>query len=307
MNAPIRTYRFHQVDRCPMCAAPIGSSRILGLRLDRSQGFNPRGKSGAAVTVHRCAVCDLVYSNPEPRPTELDDHYDIPVESYWNENQLSSSIDMMSRPLVKTKELLDFRPGMKALDVGTGIGLGFTALEKAGFDAWAIEPSRPFRAKALELTGAAEHRLALASLESADFPEKFFDYVTLGGVFEHLYDPAAALQRCMRLLRPGGIFYAEVPSPNWLIGRIINAYFKAIGTSFVTNLSPMHSPFHIHEFTHKTFETYGRTTGSSSVGAYEYEVCPIRHFPSPLHPLMRKLMARTDTGLQLHVWLRRAS
>jgi len=275
------------------------------LRLNQSQGLHPRGKSGVAITVYRCTLCDFIYSNPEPHPANLNQHYDIPVESYWSQEQLSATIDVISRPFPKVKALLEFKPGMKALDVGTGTGRGFVALKQAGFDTWAMEPSPSFRAKALELTEASEERIALTSIEEAEYPENTFDFVTFAAVFEHLYNPSIALERSMTFLRPGGIWYAEIPSSNYLIARMINAYFKLIGTSFVTHLSPMHSPFHIHEFTHKTFEQYALRTKRFEVCSYWYEVCPVRHLPRMLHPLMHKIMEWTDTGLQLHVWLRR--
>ena len=303
--ATFRTYDFRRVDHCAMCATSISSSRILGLRLDRSVGLNPRNKSGMAITIHRCNVCDLIYSNPEPKPAALTDHYDIPVDSYWNEEQLSQSIEIHSRHLNKCKTLLGFYPGMKALDVGVGVGNGFAALKQAGFDTWAIEPSPSFRKKALELTQADEERIQLSSIEEADFPDEHFDFVSLSGVFEHLYDPAANLRRCMKFLKPGGIWYAEVPSSNWLIARLINRYYKLVGTSFTTNLSPMHIPFHIHEFTHRTFVKNSEIGRLYEVCSYEYEVCPVRHFPKVLHPAVNKLMEKTGTGLQLHIWLRK--
>jgi ubiquinone/menaquinone biosynthesis C-methylase UbiE len=285
----VRTYQLRDVDCCEICLASINTSRILGLRLDRSQGLNPRNKTGAAVTIHRCTMCDFVYSNPEPRPASLNDHYNIPVESYWNADQLSTSSDIIGRHYPKTKQLLDFTPGMKALDIGAGVGRGFLALKQAGFDTWAIEPSPSFRAKALEVTGATEDRIGLSSVEEASFPESTFDFVSFGSVFEHLYNPDKALERSMKWVRPGGIWYAEVPSADHLIAKLINAYFRLIGVSFVTNLSPMSSPFHIHEFTKKTFEKYQQRSGTLELCAYEYEVCSIRHFPRiflayPLNP-----------------------
>ena len=93
---------------------------------------------------------------------------------------------------------------MKALDVGSGTGRGFIALQRAGFDTWGVDPSPSFRAKALELTGAGEERIALSSIEDANYPEKFFDLVTFSAVFEHLYNPAAALEQSLKFLRPGG-------------------------------------------------------------------------------------------------------
>jgi len=68
------------------------------------------------------------------------------------------------------------------------------ALEAAGFEASGIEPSEPFRQKAIERMGISEDSIALASVEDATFQEDHFDIITFGAVLEHLYDPAGALE-----------------------------------------------------------------------------------------------------------------
>src|SRR5207248_560480 len=52
-----------------------------------------------------------------------------------------------------------------------------------------------------------------APAESLPFPDGLFDVVTFNGVLHHLEDVGEALAEARRVLRPGGILYAdEIPS-----------------------------------------------------------------------------------------------
>lgn len=298
-----QTYHFRNVDHCEMCGST--DAKLLGMRLNQSQGFAPKTKSGIAVSIFRCRCCDFIYPSPEPRPGNLQDHYGIAPEDYWVPAYFEVGNDVFGSQISVTKTLLDFEPGMRAIDVGTGLGKGFAALASAGFDVWGIEPSETFHAKAIEQLGVSADRLRLKSVESADFDDNVFDFVNFDAVLEHLYDPASKIERAMKWLRPGGICYAEVPSSNHLIANLINHALALRGTSYVTHTSPMHSPFHIHEFSLNTFVRHAQRCGSYEVAEHKYSVCSIRHFPKILHPILRRIMEMTDTGMQLQIWLRK--
>jgi SAM-dependent methyltransferase len=143
-------------------------------------------------------------------------------------------------------------------------------------------------------------------MEDATFPDKEFDFITFGAVLEHLAEPAKALDKACAWLKPGGIIHAEVPSSRWAISRILNLIYRLQGTNYVTNLSPMHVPYHLHEFDIGSFEEYCRNR-NSEVAHHEYYVCTPYHVPSILRPAFRYLMKQTDTGMQLAVYLRRLS
>src|SRR5206468_6834057 len=118
----------------------------------------------------------------------------------------------------------------------------------AGFDTYGIEPSPEFRKGALAHGGVSGDRLALGAVEYADFPAEHFDFISFGAVLEHLQSPSKSLERALGWLKPGGIMHAEVPSSRWLISRLVNAYYRLCGTLLVTNVSPMHVPYHLFEF-----------------------------------------------------------
>jgi predicted SAM-dependent methyltransferase len=152
--------------------------------------------------------------------------------------------------------------------------------------------------------GVSPERLKLGALEEIDYEQERFDFITFGAVFEHLYDPKHCLEKALGWLKPGGIIQIEVPSSDWLIPKFMNFYFKLIGTNYVTNLSPMHSPFHLHEFTPKTFHTLQSELGFQVV-KQRYAVCDIYFIPRVFHPFLRWYMRKTNTGMQLTVYLRK--
>lgn len=44
------------------------------------------------------------------------------------------------------------------------------------------------------------------------FDDDYFDYIVASHVIEHLNDPLNFFKECMRVLKPGGLFYLEAPS-----------------------------------------------------------------------------------------------
>ena len=298
-----RTYTFLPVAQCNMCGQPAPFD-VLGLRLDRSQGTRPSSLTGIATTVCRCRACGLVFCNPQPMPQSIEAHYSLPPESYWNTVEYDPEPGYFQRQIDTAKELLPFRTGMRALDIGLGLGKAARVMRASGFAVEGFEPSPPFYAKAVELLGGSAEGFQLASMETAEFAPGSFDFVTFGAVLEHLSDPDAALAKAMLWLRPGGIVHAEIPNRNHLVSRLLNLYYRMIGTSFVTNTSPMHVPFHLYEFDIRSFEHNGRARGYEVASSW-IDTGSIFHLPRALHPLLRGLMAMGDTGLQLTVFLRK--
>ncbi len=102
-------------------------------------------------------------------------------------------------------------PGKKMLDVGCGTGFILRMAtdifeELVGID---ITPAM--------LSRAPKHpkiSLHLAAIENMPFESASFDVVTAYGVLHHVHSIAEVLQNVRRVLRPGGIFYAD-ESPNY--------------------------------------------------------------------------------------------
>lgn len=297
-----KKYIFHDKSYCNMCNSK--SHSILGQRLNKSQGLRPRKKVGISTSILRCSNCNLIFPNPFPVPENLQDHYGIPAEDYWKPEYFKYDPTYFSNQIKKAKELLDFNEGMTALDIGAGIGKGMLSMQKEGFDSYGFEPTPIFRDKAIQSMNIDPGKIKLGGIEDVDYAENTFDFISFGAVLEHLFDPSQSINRALKWLKPDGVIHIEVPSSNYLITKIFNLYYKIIGTNYVSNISPMHEPFHIYEFDVRSFEKNGEIL-NYQIDYYNYDVASIYHIPKIFHPMLKWYMRMTKTGMQLTVWLKK--
>ncbi len=164
-----KKYIFEEVSHCEMCGSRASGHKVLGMRLNVSQGLRPKKKEGIAVTIKKCSSCDLIYASPMPVPNNIQDHYGIPPESYWKPSYFNWDPKYFSNELGRLKQFMEIKPGMKALDIGAGLGKCMISMEKAGFDVYGIEPSVPFHEKAISKMGVSPEKLKLGMLEEVNF------------------------------------------------------------------------------------------------------------------------------------------
>jgi 2-polyprenyl-3-methyl-5-hydroxy-6-metoxy-1,4-benzoquinol methylase len=298
-----KRYYFNYIDSCNMCGSNTDKHKILGKRLNASQGKNPKSKIGITTTIVKCSNCGLIYSNPQPVPFDIQDHYGVPPENYWKENYFNISDNYFQGEIERLKKLIDFKEGMKSLDIGAGLGKQMIALNKVGFNTYGFEPSKQFYERAISKMGINPEQLKLGMIEEVEYPENYFDFISFGAVLEHLYDPSDSILKAMKWLKPNGIIHIEVPSSDWLIGKIINLFYKINRTDYVGNLSPMHEPFHLHEFGLKSFQEHSKKY-NYDLAFHEYFVCQT-FMPKISDYFLKPFMQWTNTGMQLCVWLRK--
>ena len=70
-----KKYYFEEVKNCEMCGDESQGHIVLGQRLNQSQGFSPKKKTGITVSVMKCKKCGLIYAQPLPIPFDIQDHY----------------------------------------------------------------------------------------------------------------------------------------------------------------------------------------------------------------------------------------
>lgn len=297
-------YKFVEVTECNMCGASVKDARVLGRRMNRSQGIRPKGKVGIATTVVKCRRCGLIFSNPLPIPETIEQHYEKPPESYWTENYFKIDDTYFDSQIDTFLSLYKSSENLTALDVGAGIGKCMTALARRGFTAYGLEPSKPFYERAVTKMNISQKKLKLSALENSDYSNEMFDFITFGAVLEHLYNPSESIIKTMRWLKRGGLIHIEVPSSDWLTNKIFNFVYKLQGLDYVANISPMHDPFHLYEFGLNSFRLHA-AANNYEIARYEYAVCD-SYLPGILDFLVKPVMEKTDTGMQLEIWLRKS-
>lgn len=286
-----------------MCGSESSDHRLLGRRLNQSQGKNPTKKKGISTTVMKCTECGLIFSNPQPVPVDIQDHYGIVPEAYWKDFYFKIEDSYFKWQIDRLKTLTQIKPGFKALDVGAGLGKAMIALKRAGMEVYGLEPSIHFHERAISKMGIDPDKLKLGMIEEVEYPENEFDFINFGAVLEHLYDPSRCILKAMKWLKPNGLVHIEVPSSEWLVNKLVNTYYKITGKDYVANLSPMHQPFHLHEFSYKSFMEHGKRN-NYEIAHHEYYVCKT-YLPKLADFFIVPYMKWTNTGMQLCVWLRK--
>jgi 2-polyprenyl-3-methyl-5-hydroxy-6-metoxy-1,4-benzoquinol methylase len=286
-----------------MCGVPVDDHKVLGKRMNRSQGLFPRNKIGITTSIQKCNSCQLIYANPLPVVNDLADHYGVVPDSYWKSTYFEINETYFSHQIRSYQAINGKINNKNALDIGAGIGKCIIALNKAGFDTYGIEPSIPFYERALNKMNISPQNLENCTLEGFEAKNDYFDFITFGAVLEHLYDPATSIQKALTLLKPGGLIQIEVPSSSWLTNTIYNFLYKIRGLDYVGNISPMHSPFHLYEFGLESFQKNGENSGYEVV-KHRYMVCST-YLPKILDPIVKPFMRMTNRGMQLEVWLKK--
>jgi 2-polyprenyl-3-methyl-5-hydroxy-6-metoxy-1,4-benzoquinol methylase len=162
--------------------------------------------TSAAYGVHppivRCRHCGLVYANPRWESSVVRESYSAVQDPTYVEER-EGRVLTFQRNLKPFEDLVAPNSHTRRLlDIGCHIGVMVELAQKAGWDAWGVEPS----------TWAAEEarkrslNVLTGTLGEAQLPADSFDVVTMWDVIEHLTDPAAEIRQIHRVLKPGGIF-----------------------------------------------------------------------------------------------------
>jgi 2-polyprenyl-6-hydroxyphenyl methylase / 3-demethylubiquinone-9 3-methyltransferase len=99
--------------------------------------------------------------------------------------------------------------GKRVVDVGCGGGILAESMARRGADVLGIDlATRPLRVAQLHAIESGAQTLAYREVAvealAAEMPEQF-DVVTCMEMLEHVPDPAAIVEACGRLVKPGGV------------------------------------------------------------------------------------------------------
>lgn len=147
----------------------------------------------------RCDACGLMRSDPVADPGTLARLYKESTFDYGTE--VESLKSTYGRYLTKCLVPAGGKPG-SLLEVGCGNGFLLEEAVARGFGP--VNGVEPSEAAVAQATDAIRPRLVCDILRPGLFEPASFDGIAMFQVFDHLPDPAGALDTCLELLKPGG-------------------------------------------------------------------------------------------------------
>ena len=227
--------------------------------------------------VVRCARCGLLRTNPQPVPDDLSKTYPPSYELHAAEVDLpdppkgllrwalvnyrgyplgepsSALVRALVWPVAAPKlggryglPYLPYEGEGRLLDFGCSIGKYVAQMRAAGWDAEGMD----LVPDAVHAGQEAGLPLTVGTLPGADLPKAHYDVVTLWHVLEHVPEPKATLEACLRILKPGGRLAVVTPMADSLAARWFgNAWYG------------LDVPRHLTHFTQATLSRHLEAAG----------------------------------------------
>ena len=170
----------------------------------------------------RCSNCSLVWLHRPPKPEEMHLHY---TEAY---NKLISSAggpDPSRRWGDRGDTLGRYKQSGALLDLGCSSGSFLEYIRSESWKLYGVEMSPEEARKAESRTGA---QVFVGMVSDAPFAPESFDVITCFDVLEHLYEPQRVMANVKAWLKPGGIFYVQVPNIDSAEARIFGKYWHGL-------------------------------------------------------------------------------
>jgi len=176
--------------------------------------FKSSGHARSEDTIVKCNNCSLAYVNPRLKAEKIISGY-----TQGSDDAFVSQIKgRESTSLAGIKYIEKFsRPG-KILDIGTAGGTFLAIAKKRGWQVYGVEPNKWLCDFAQKHYGIY---IQPGTIDNLNYPDGHFDVISLWDVLEHVPNPTEVLQKCHRLLKPGGYLYLNYPDYNSYASRVM--------------------------------------------------------------------------------------
>lgn len=174
--------------------------------------------------VSECVGCKVIVQNPRPPFSEIMRYY---TEVYEPFRAMGSSLvqrvrdRVLNRPRLKRYERR-IGPEGRVIDIGCGIGTHIAELRRNS--RWTVSGVEP-AADAAQIGIDAGLDIVPRVLEEAGLPSDRYDMAIMNHVLEHLPEPHGTVAEVWRILKPGGWFVGEIPTPGCIERSLFGRYW----------------------------------------------------------------------------------
>ncbi len=228
-----------------------------------------------------CKNCMTLFTKELPVDEERQDY-----DEYYSESNLRSPSFIKMRLSEIISGFSEYSKNGNLLDIGFGAGAILEVAQSEGWKPLGVEVSKP----AVEQAKKKGFDVFHGELAEAGYPDDCFDVVTASEILEHLSNPQDLLNEVIRILRPGGLFWATTPSSRGIS-------YRQMGIDW----SVVYPPEHIQLFSKKGISGMLVEAGFSEFDIHTYAVNPFEilsyYFPKDKDP---EKFDRVRTGYELN-------
>ena len=153
----------------------------------------------------QCADCEFVFSDVRHFDFSA---YNVETMQGMQETQLGKHTSPRHLKVYEQRlqEFAPYKQTNRFLEVGCSAGGFLRRVAEAGWDAHGVEPEEGSARYCRDELGLNVH---IGTLDTADYADASFDVIYSNAVIEHIERPSEVIADAFRLLRPGGLLYAD--------------------------------------------------------------------------------------------------
>ena len=175
----------------------------------------------------RCRNCGLVYQNPSPTINSFNTiypiNYDQFTESIFCDTSRINRISRLYGLRKQSKAIIRHKKKGRLLDVGCSTGNFLEIMNNIpGWEVHGVEPNPQASKYARNQLGL---NVITGLVDDVEYPNEYFDVITMWHVIEHLKDPLITLQRLQKLIKPDGLLAITTPNLDSFDARIFGKYW----------------------------------------------------------------------------------
>lgn len=201
-----------------------------------------------------CPNCKLEFIYNQPSFDEIKNIYSNEYYKSWGmENGENNEVALMKKSTFRNmlKKILPYKKSGNILDIGTASGFLLEEAKKIGFEPYGVELSEYSSSIAKQKFG--NDRIHNGTIETSNFPENFFDLITMTDLLEHIQKPIEMLEICRKMLKQystgGGYIMITVPDTTSFTHNIMRSKWTQYKLE------------HLFYFNKNNFEIMAKNTG----------------------------------------------
>lgn len=249
-------------------------------------------------TYRQCAECGCIFASPMPEDLEAAN------EEVYTERLPAYAAKVETKRTRNRRKLRMFdryRHTGNLLEIGCNAGATLDVARQLGWNVKGVE-------LCVSAGNFARDQLHLdvfsGTVEAAAFPGDCFDVVYTNAVLEHLRNPLSVLRECRRILRPGGVFYADTVNWDSYTRRLLGNHWKYLAPKS-----------HVHLFTPENILSLCERAGLEHLRTWTMGVrmdagtdgnCRCPYYWRTLRPLLSFLARRKNKGDHIRFLARKA-